>query len=305
MNLNNNLSRKRIIITGCGYKPLQHTFYDVVTKKPSHNEIFVDGKEMKLNIGAAIVYVLASQGAIVHMVSTTREKLENIKQDIVKQIGGTTKNVEYSVVDLLDETSVSNFVDSLPKDKELHWVQSIGLGAGSYKAKNGNPYLPLEEISLDLLEKESSIVLRGTHIMMQKLLPIFRDQPSHNIESRIVVISSMSAVRSYTRGGTHCAAKAALSRYTNAAMLELWKEKIYVTDIRPGGVDTGGYDNQFVQEAILKIDSRWESYWNETGIHLAQPISIGYAVQTVFNTPGGHITSINLVGKGQSPNEGS
>jgi NAD(P)-dependent dehydrogenase (short-subunit alcohol dehydrogenase family) len=294
-------SKKRIIITGCGYKPLKHTFYDKTTREPSHNSIYVDGVDMKLNIGAAIAYVLASQGATVHMISTTEEKLKNIKKDIIKKTGCNAKNVEYSVVNMLDEKSVSSFVESLPKDKTLHWVQSIGLGAGAYKVKDGNPYLPLEDISTELLEKESSVVLKGTHIMVQKLLPVFKKQK----ETRIIIISSMSAIRSYARGGTHCAAKGAIGRYSNAAMLELWKDNIYVTEMRPGGVDTGGYDNQIVQESILKIDKSYGGEWDKGEIRLAQPIAVANAVALVFNTPGGHITSINLVGKGQIPHEGS
>ncbi|MCA9352865.1 SDR family NAD(P)-dependent oxidoreductase [Patescibacteria group bacterium] len=302
----NILSGRRFIITGCGYKPVEHIFYDPVTNKPCHNEMQINNVPMKINIGAAVAYVLAAQGATVHMISTTREKLENLKQDIIEKTSCEPQKIEYSKVDLLNEKSVSNFVKKLPRDLPINWVQSIGLGAGAYKIKDGNPYLPLEEISVELLEKESSTVLRGTHIMMQNLLPIFKKQSKQDgVESRIIIISSMSAIRGYIRGGTHCAAKGAISRYANAAMLELWKDKIYVTDMRPGGIDTGGYDNQVVQESILKIDNEYGRYWRETGIHFAQPISVGYAVNMILSAPGAHVTSMNLVAKGQCPNEGS
>lgn len=158
---------------------------------------------------------------------------------------------------------------------------------------------------MDLLEKEASIVLKGTHLMMQSLLPILRKQAQFNKEPRIVIISSMSAVRSYLFGGTHCAAKGAIGRYANAAMLELWKEGIYVTDVRPGGVDTGGYDNPVVQKAILKIDDSYNGIWRKTGVHLAQPISVGYSIAMTLFAPGAHVTSINILGKGQIPHESS
>lgn len=67
------LKGRRCIITGCGYKKLENIFYDPVTKKPCHNEILVDGDLMKLNIGAATAYILAANGATVHMVSTTEK----------------------------------------------------------------------------------------------------------------------------------------------------------------------------------------------------------------------------------------
>ena len=78
------LKGKRIIITGCGYKPVLKVFTDIVTNEPSHDSIDVDGKEMKLNIGSAIAGVLARNGAIVHMVSTSSDKLKNIKTCLSK-----------------------------------------------------------------------------------------------------------------------------------------------------------------------------------------------------------------------------
>ena len=43
------LKDKLIIITGCGYKPAEHIFTDIVTGKPSHDAVNIDNKEMKLN----------------------------------------------------------------------------------------------------------------------------------------------------------------------------------------------------------------------------------------------------------------
>src|SRR3989344_1616110 len=166
----NKLIGKRIIITGCGYKPLKHTFYDIVTGEPSHDSIIINSVEMKLNIGAATAYVLASNGAIVHMVSTSQDKLKNIKGGLTDLIDNDL--IEYSTLNLLDEKEVHDFIRNLPKDKTIYWVQSVGLGAGSYKLKDDNPYLPLEEIDLGLLEAETSTVIKATHLMMKKLLPI-------------------------------------------------------------------------------------------------------------------------------------
>ncbi len=299
----NELSGKKIIITGCGYRPLQTTFYDLIINKPTHNSIKVNGIEMKVNIGAAIAGVLACHGAAVHLVSRTEEKLQNIKRALSEIIESDL--IEYSAIDLIDENKVEEFVNNFPKDKPVYWIQSIGLGAGAYKIKDNNPYLHIEDIPTELLEKESNLVLKGTHILMQKLLPIFREQnKKFNTETRIAIISSMSAIRGYNRGATHCAAKGAISRYTNSAMLDLWKEKIYITDVRPGAVDTGMYDNKTVQKAVLDVDKEYGGYYNKKGIRLMPPTSIGEVIKTIFTTPA-HITSVNMVAQGQFPNEGS
>ena len=292
------LTDHRIIITGCGYKPLEHRFYDIVTGKPSHDPLFIDGKEMKMNIGTAAAKVLAESGATVHIVSHSEDKLRNIKKSLSEIIDGS--RIEYSAVDLMDENKVKAFVENLPKDKPLYWVQSVGLGAGSYKLKDDNPYLPVDEIPVELIEEETRSVLRPTLLMMKELLPIFRKQK----ESRIAIITSMSAIRGYSLGGAHCAAKGAIDRYANSVMLGEYKNNIFISSVRPGGVDTGMYDNPIVQESAFKIADEFGCDWRKNGIRLAPPTSVGEAIRYIFETSS-HIPSINLVARGQFPNEGS
>ena len=291
------LESKRIVVTGCGYKPLQTSFHDIVSGIPSQDSIIIGSEEFKLNIGSAISGVLARKGAIVHMVSTSEDKLRRLKQGLEPIVGNGS--LEFSSLDLLDEKQVDGFAKNLPNDRDIYWVQSVGLGAGSYKLKDDNPYLPLEDIPLDLLEKESQTVLRATHLMMTKFLPIFRKQK----ETRIAIVSSMSAVRGYSYGGTHCAAKGAIDRYANSAMLGLYRDNIFLTTIRPGGIDTGMYDSPIVQEAIKVISDEYGGTHRRQFV-LAPPTSVGEAIAFAFSTPA-HISSLNLVAKGQFPNEGS
>jgi NADP-dependent 3-hydroxy acid dehydrogenase YdfG len=294
--LTNLLEGIRVVITGCGYKPVNHIFYDIVTGEQSHDSIFVNGQEMKLNIGSATAAVLVANGATVHMISSSEGKLKILKQNLQDIV--ENGNIEFSAVNLFDEQAVKGLVEKLPKDKPIYWVQSLGLGAGSYKVKYDNPYLSLEEIDLGLLKAELSLV-PATHMMMQAFLPIFKKQN----ETRIAIISSMSAARGYSLGGTHCSAKGAMDRYANSAMLALYKNNIFVTTIRPGAVDTGMYDNPVVQEAVKIVSDEY------AGLHRKQfvvmpPTSVAEAVNYVLTTPA-HIPSLNLVAKGQWPNEAS
>lgn len=293
----NLLEGKRILITGCGYKPLKKVFTDIVTKNPSHDSIKINGEEMKLNLGSAIAGVLARNGAIVHMVSTSLDKLKNIKDNFSEIIEADL--IEYSVLNLLDEKEVKTFVENFPKDKPIYWVQSVGLGAGSYKLKDDNPYLPLEKIDSDLIEAETTTIIKSTHIMMKALLPIFKKQK----ETRIAIISSMSAIRGYSFGGTHATAKGAIDRYANSSMLALYKKNIFVTTIRPGAMDTGMYDNLNVQKSVKNISDEYNGQFRKHQTY-APPISVGEAINFAFTTPS-HISSINLLAKGQFPHEGS
>jgi len=287
----------RVVVTGCGYKPLATTFYDIVSGEPSHDPIFVNDQEMKLNIGGATAGVLARKGAIVHMVSTSQNKLNDIRNNFLNFM--SPEKLEYSTADLEDKNSVKEFVNRLPKDKPLYWIQSIGLGAGSYKLKDDNPYLHIQDIPIELLEQESLSVLRATHLMLKEFLLVFKKQK----ETRVAIISSMSAIRGYSWGGAHCAAKGAISRYTNSAMLDLYQNRIFITDVRPGGVDTGLYDNQIIQESVSDISDEYNGQYRKH-FCLAPPTSVGQAIALVLTAPC-HFPSINLVAKGQFPNEGS
>jgi|SRR3989338_7555561 len=293
------LAGKRILIVGCGYKPLRHIFYDIITAEPSHDSILVYDQEMKLNIGTATAGVLVLAGADVHMVSTSSEKLRNIKGSIDNLVGNEAQTT-FSVVDLSNEESIDRLAKDLPHDKEVYWVQALGLSGDAYKVKNDNPYLPIEEIDPKLMEAELS-VLTTTQKIMKAMLPRFKQQR----ETRIAIITSMSAVRGYSLGGTHCAAKAAIDRYANSAMLAFYRQphNIFITTVRPGGVDTGMYDNQEVQKAISNVSDEYKGQYRTKQTYMP-PTTIGQAIKLVF-TASAHIPSMNIVAKGQFPNEGS
>ncbi len=288
-----NLKNKRVLITGVGIKPLKHVFKDIATGEPSHTPVFDDGTEYKANIGAATAFECAKAGAIVHLVSRTEDKLKIVKNWIVREI--PEAKVEYSAVDLSDIEQLRRLAKDLPNDVPLYWVQSVGLGAGTVKVKDDNPYLLIDEIPQELIEAELS-VLTNTITFLQLLLPRFRKQK----ETRVCIISSMSAVRSFASGSIHNAAKGAISRFANAAMIELDRDKIFISDIRPGGVDTGLYDSKIVQDIVAKICKNY----NYDYIHYAPPKSVGEAVVLALSSDS-HITSINMVGRGQFPHEGS
>lgn len=290
---------KLVVLTGVGLKPVNFIFHDITTGKPSHTEVSVDGEKYKANIGAATAYELCKAGFSVHMLARTEKNLETVSVWIKNDL--PEAQIFYSPVDLKDEKQVTDFISSLPKDKTIYWVQSVGLGGGTVKIKNDNPYLNIPDISPELVEAEMT-VLKDTVSFLQKLLPIFKNQK----ETRVAIVSSMSAVRSVPGGSIHNAAKGAISRFANAAMIELNKDKIFITDVRPGGVDTGMYDNKEVQESIKQMAISYGGDWSEAngGLRLAPPSSVGKIITSILSSEA-HITSINMVSRGQFPHEGS
>jgi len=292
-----NLQGKRVLVTGVGIKPVKHIFMDITTGLPSHTPVIIGKEEYKANIGAAVAYECVKAGAVVHLVARTEDNLQKVKQWIANEIPGA--KVEYSAVDLNDLPALAAMIASLPADLPLYWVQSVGLGGGTVKVKDDNPYLLIEDIPPELVEAELT-VLKNTIALLQLLLPRFRQQK----ETRVCIVSSMSAIRSVVSGSMHMAAKGAISRFANAAMIELAPENIFITDIRPGGSDTGLYDSEVVSKTIIKMSQTYGYDWSKGGPRLIPPSSAGKAVVTAL-TSEGHITSINMVGRGQWPHEGS
>jgi NAD(P)-dependent dehydrogenase (short-subunit alcohol dehydrogenase family) len=293
------LQGKLVILTGVGLKPVNHIFRDITTGEPSHTLVSVEGADYKANIGAAIAFELCKLGAAVHMLARTENNLRIVQKWVNNNF--PEADIAYTPTDIKDTGQVDAFISSLPTDKIIYWVQSVGLGGGTVSVKDDNPYLPISDISPELVEAEVT-VLKDTVIFLQKLLPIFKKQK----ETRIVIVSSMSAIRSVPGGAIHNAAKGAISRFANAAMIELGKDKIFITDVRPGGIDTGMYDSKVVQESIQPMAVAYGYDWSEEngGLRLAPPSSVGKVVANILSSEA-HITSVNMVSRGQWPHEGS
>lgn len=245
-----------VIITGCGFKPIRHIY--TFNGKSTHNSIFIGEKECKMNIGTAIAYYLSKKKIEVIMVSKTTEKLEKIKQGLI-QLGCKEKLISYVASDLMTDEGVDNLIKNLPKNKNFYLVQSIGIGAGSYKVPKDNIYLPFEEISPELITNELSLT-PAMHRLMLKIVNIFREQVKNGQTAKIAIITSMSGERGYHYGATHVAAKHALVGYIKGIERELKDEGIEIYDIRPGAIDTGMYDNPYTRKAvdeIAKKDKMW------------------------------------------------
>jgi NAD(P)-dependent dehydrogenase (short-subunit alcohol dehydrogenase family) len=293
------LSGKRILITGVGIKPVSFVFKDIATGDPSHTSIKAGDTEYKANIGAAAAFECAQAGAIVHMVARTEANLKIVKDWIENEV--PEAKVEYSVVDLSRLDELQEIIASIPTTEPLYWVQSVGLGAGTVQLKDDNPYLRIDDISEELVEAELS-VLSNTISLLKLLLPRFRSQK----ETRVCIVSSMSAVRSVVSGSMHNAAKGAISRFANAAMIELDPQRIFITDIRPGAIDTGMYDAPIIQKTVAEIAATYGYDWTgkSGGLRLGPPSAVGKAIVGALASEV-HMTSINMVARGQWPHEGS
>jgi NADP-dependent 3-hydroxy acid dehydrogenase YdfG len=198
----------------------------------------------------------------------------------------------------MDEVKTKEFVDHLPKDKPLYWFHAVGMSSGSYKLSgDGNRWLPFQQVTREMFETEAIPFWVATMNMAKALWPYFQKQKC----TKVVLLSSMSALRTYIFGASHCPAEAVMDRLGKVLTLEGYKDNIFVTLLRAGAIDTGTYDSENVIKNIKIISKDYGCDW-DNGLRPAPPSSIAEAAACAFISAG-HISGINLVSQGQLPHE--
>jgi NAD(P)-dependent dehydrogenase (short-subunit alcohol dehydrogenase family) len=94
--------------------------------------------------------------------------------------------------------------------------------------------LPVGRGKLDLVKQTIDTDLTGAIATIELALPILRAQGG----GQIVAITSIAAVRGMPFMGAYSAAKAGLHRYLQALRAEVAHERISVTELAPGYIDT-------------------------------------------------------------------
>ena len=162
------------------------------------------------------------------------------------------------------------------------------------------PSPPVEIISLNIFSIEFESVVKSLLLLVQNLLPRFHRQK----DTRIIVVSSMSGIRSFPWGYSHTSAKAGLHHATRALTLELNKKNIFVSEINPGIVNTGMYDPPAVRNAVVEVAKTYGYSFSNNDFPQMEPIEVSKAV-TFCLTAESHVLQINIVPKGQYTNLGS
>jgi short-subunit dehydrogenase len=291
-----------VLVTGTGYKESKRVF----SQSNLSDIIEINNKKFKLNIGAATAKHLVSLGAEVCMVSGTEEKLSHLKNHICEFTKCSTDQVSYYATDLTNANDVKKFFGHLSKNKPIWLVHCVGLGSQVYTVKNDNPYLSFTNISEELVTKEFEVTVNSLLLMMKNMEPLFNKQE----ETRVVVVTSMSGVRSFPYGFSHTAAKAGAHQAVRSLCLELSLnyKSVYVTEVLPGMVDTGLYDTDEVVETVQKISETFGFFgkksYNADDSPVMPPSSVAESIGMALQSRA-HILSVNLVGHGQFTNMGA
>jgi NAD(P)-dependent dehydrogenase (short-subunit alcohol dehydrogenase family) len=176
--------------------------------------VFITGASS--GIGRATALLLAKHGYTVYGAARRIDRLMELESHGVKPL----------VLDVTDETSVSNAVNEVIKNEGRIDVLINNAGYGEYGA--------VEDVSIENAKKQLDVNLFGTARVTRMTLPVMRRQKS----GKIVNISSIGGRMATPMGGWYYASKFALEGLSDSLRLEVRQFGIDVIIIEPGGIKT-------------------------------------------------------------------
>jgi NAD(P)-dependent dehydrogenase (short-subunit alcohol dehydrogenase family) len=96
----------------------------------------------------------------------------------------------------------------------------------------------LEDMAIEDFDIVLNTNLRGTFLCAQKALPLLRRAATPENPSRVVLLSSIAALRPKVAGGVYAASKAAVSQICRVMAVEWASSGVLVNAQAPGTVDT-------------------------------------------------------------------
>lgn len=173
-------------------------------------------------LGAAICRTLAEDGAVVIPVDVKPENLEKIIQEI-KGTGGEIEGFEMNVA---DEKSVEKVITQIAE--KYGRIDVVINNAGI------DYTLPLDEITHDQFNRVIDVNLVGPFNVSKAVFPHMKKSG----KGHIVNIASTAAKRAWPNASAYHASKWGLLGLSHALHSELRKDKIKVTAVVAGGMQT-------------------------------------------------------------------
>jgi len=175
-------------------------------------------------IGKATAMLLAENGYSLILTGRRTELLESVKKEAEIKHKAEVLTLNF---DIRDKESVENAIESLPE----RWrkidvlINNAGLAVGLNHIQDG---------LTDDWDRMIDTNVKGLLYITRAIVPFMIERGS----GHIINIGSIAGTEVYENGNVYCASKHAVEAITKGMRMDLLKEGIKVTGIRPGMVET-------------------------------------------------------------------
>jgi NAD(P)-dependent dehydrogenase (short-subunit alcohol dehydrogenase family) len=174
-------------------------------------------------IGRSIAEALAREGASVAICGRSRDDAESVAEELGRSTSGRVSGAEMDVTDPASVSSFFSFVEQTYGGVDI-LVNNAGIGI----------FGPVADLTFEAWKATLDTNLSGVFYCSKEALPRLRQRGGGSI----VNISSLAGKNPFTGGAAYNASKFGLNGFSEAMMLDHRHDKIRVTYIMPGSVDT-------------------------------------------------------------------
>ncbi len=174
-------------------------------------------------IGRAIAEIFAKNGIDLILCGRRKERLEEIKNELGKQVKVTTLQFDVS-----ERETVFSAVENLPEE----WKNKLNILVNN--AGNAHGLDSFQNASLDDFEAMMNSNVRGLLFVSKVVVPLLiKNQSGH-----VINISSIAGKEIYPNASVYCATKHSVEAISKGMRIDLLPHGIKVTNIAPGAVET-------------------------------------------------------------------
>lgn len=178
-------------------------------------------------IGLATAKIFAENNIDLILCGRRTERLQELQKELSQKV-----KVEILSFDVSKREEVQKAVDSLPKE-----FQNIDILINN--AGNAHGLSSIQEGNLDDWDLMIDLNIKGLLYVTKAILPkLLNKTRSETNKGQIINIGSIAGIDSYPNGNVYCATKSAVAMLSESMRIDLHKENIKVSEVKPGLVET-------------------------------------------------------------------